>query len=342
MPALREADLATFLKLKSTASCGLLLFGNDDAAIQAALRQVMNAMTSDEEALRLDATSLRNDPARLDDAFRAMSLLGGRRLVIVSDIDENSLTHLTSVLDAKTPGNFVVLVAGSLKKDSKLKARAETSPLWGVVGLYEEGASQLEIRVQTKLKQLGLTCDPEAAARIVGLGGTDRGILESECEKLALFVYPEKHVSTAHVEASCGDQASYESDALCNAVLDGDADAADRIFASMQVSGDAKSVLIMLQFYLTRLETVSAALARGSDVMSACRMAKPPFFGAQQSTASRLVKTLSGDDLARAQSSVQQAMLHARQMGDLGDAITSRCLLSLARMSRHVRNRAAG
>jgi hypothetical protein len=42
------------------------------------------------------------------------------------------------------------------------------------------------------------------------------------------------------------------------------------------------------------------------------------------------------------QVSVQQAILQSRQMADLGEAITGRCVLSVARLARQLRARANG
>jgi DNA polymerase III subunit delta len=92
---------------------------------------------------------------------------------------------------------------------------------------------------------------------------------------------------------------------------------------------------------LARLEAVSAAMARGLDLSSACRAARPPIFDKQQAAAGRQLRVLSGDDLGKAQVAVQAAILQSRQMADLGDAITARCLLSLARMARQARAKAA-
>ena len=139
----------------------------------------------------------------------------------------------------------------------------------------------------------------------------------------------------------CGDQAEFESDSLIAAVLDGDPDLADRMFSSMSVSGDSKSVLIMMQMHLARLESVSAAMARGADFSSACRAAKPPIFDKQQVSAGRHLRVFSGDDLGKAQAAVQHAILQSRQLGDLGDAVTGRCLLSMARMARQLRIKSA-
>ena len=330
MAALREHDLAEFLKRKHAAFNGLLLFGYDESAISSAVRQVVAAMPDGEEPLRLDASSLKSDPAALDDAFRSMSLLGDRRLIIVAGVDENHLSHVQQVLDTKTPGNFVVLVAGSLKKGSKFRSAVEGNPLFAAMGFYEETGGALVLRVQTVLRQYSMGFADGAAERFVDLCGADRSVQISEAEKLALYCYPNKTVSIADVEAVCGDQAAFEADTLIAAVLDGDLERTDRMFSSMMLSGDAKSVLIMLQMYLARLENVSAGLS-----------AKPPFFGSQQEMAGRQLRLLSGDDLGRMQVAVQAAILQSRQMADLGDAITGRCLLSLARMVRQSRARAA-
>lgn len=340
MAAFRESDLADFLKRKRAQFNGLLLYGNDDSAMGAAVTQVIVAMPDAEEPLRMEASALRSDPALLDDAFRSLSLLGDRRIIVVAGVDDNMLPLLQPILAETALGNFVVLVAGGLKKDSKLRLAAEGSMRFGGIGYYEEIGPAILLRIQTVMKQRGFSFEEGALDRFVDLCGSDRSVLLNEAEKLALYCHPQTVISVADVEAACGDQAEFEADQLISAVLDGEPERADRMFGSMVQSGDAKSVLIMFQMYLARLESVSAALARGMDVANASRTAKPPFFGPQQA-AGRQLRVLSGDDLGRMQVSVQQAILQSRQMADLGDAITGRCLLSLARMVRQSRARAA-
>jgi DNA polymerase III subunit delta len=341
MAILRESDLADFLKRKAAQFNGLLFFGNDDSAISAAVTQVIAAMPDGDEPLRLEASDLRSNPAGLDDAFRSLSLLGDRRVIVVTGLDDNHLTALQPLLSEQALGNFLVLVAGGLKKDSKLKAAAEASQRISVTGYYEETGGAVLLRIQMVMKQRGLAFEDGALERFVDLCGNDRSVLLNEAEKLALYCHPNPVITVDDVEAACGDQAEFEADQLIGAVLDGDIERADRIYTSMEQSGDAKSVLIMMQMYLARLESVSAALARGGDLAGATRAAKPPFFGPQQQAAGRQVRLLSGDDLGRMQVSVQQAILQSRQMADLGDAITGRCLLSLARMVRQLRAKAA-
>jgi DNA polymerase III subunit delta len=342
MAALREQDLSDFLKKKSAQQNGLLLYGNDAAAIAAAVRLVVAAFSGGEEALRLEASAIRADPGLLDDAFRGMSLLGDRRLIIVDGVGEQQLGLVQSVLSAQAVGNFVVLVAESLKRDSKLKLAVESALLFSSVSFYEETGGALVQRAETVLRQRGMSFESGAAERFVDLCGGDRMVVMAEAEKLSLYCWPNTSISIADVEATCGDQAEFEADALIQTMLDGELETTDRIFTSMRESGDAKSVLIMVQMHLARLEQVSAAVAKGVDLSSACRAARPPFFDKQQTAAARHLRVFSGDDLGRVQVSVQQAILHARQMADLGDAVTGRCVLSVARLARQLRARANG
>jgi DNA polymerase III delta subunit len=261
---------------------------------------------------------------------------------VVSGIEESHLAAVQSILDETAAANFVVLLSHSLKKGSKFRTAVEENPLFAAIGFYEEtGKAALILRVQIIVKPLGLGFAEGAAERFVDLCGSDRSVLVNEAEKVAVYCHPSKVIEIADVEAVCGDQAEFETDALLQAVFDGEVEAADRIFSSMSLSGDSKSVLIMAQMYLGRLEAVSAALARGGDLSSACRAARPPVFDKQQAMVGRQLRIFSGDDLGRAQVSIQTAILQSRQMAELGDAITGRCLLSLARMARQLRLRAA-
>jgi DNA polymerase III subunit delta len=341
MGVLREPDLADFLKRKAAKFNGLLLFGNDDGAISAAARQVIASFSGGEEPLKLDASAIVSDPGLLSDAFLSMSLLGDRRLIIVNGVSDNHVSHVQSVVNSQALGNFVLFIAESLKKGSKLRDIIEASTLMTSISFYAEGEAALIVRTQTLMRERGATFEEGAAERFVELLGSDRSVLMGEVEKLSLFVHPATSISISDVENICGDQASFEADNVISSLMEGNLDETDRIYTSMLLSGDNKSVLIMVQMYLSRLENVSAAVARGADAMSACRSAKPPFFDKQQQAVLRYIRFLSGDDLGRMQTSVQQAILQSRQNADLGDAITGRCLLSLARMTRQLRARAA-
>ena len=169
-------------------------------------------------------------------------------------------------------------------------------------------------------------------------------MLVNEADKLALYCYPNKTISVADVEAICGDQASLNRMRLIAAVLDGDVETADRIFASMALSGDAKSVLIMFQMYRCTAGGCQCRLGTRCVIWtSACRAAKPPVFDKQKTAAGRQVRVFSGDDLGQGSGrcAARHVCNHVRWL-TLADAITARCLLSLARMARQLQGEGSG
>jgi DNA polymerase III subunit delta len=334
MAAVSDTELLAYVARKHAGLNGALLFGTEESNIATAARQVISALKLDDEPLRLVSSALRNDHAALDDAFRAMSLLGGRQAIIVSGCEETHLAWLQPVIESTSLGNFVVLLSGSLNKSSKLRALASASPRFVVTGFYEESADALFIRIRNNVTARGLQFAEGAVERFLALCGTDRGIVDMELEKLCTYVLPGTNISMEDVVASCGDQASFDFDKLTNAVMDGRLEEADRIFDTLRADGEWKQALIMMQMHLARLEQVRAALDRGDDLEKAFRAARPPIFFGAQKTIGRQVRNLSMPDLVKAQAQVQQAVLQSRQLGDLAETITARTFLSLARAMR--------
>ena len=68
----------------------------------------------------------------------------------------------------------------------------------------------------------------DAAEHFLRLVGSNRAQVDSELEKLMLFCWPTKLITAEDVDASCGDQASFDMDVLTSAVLDGDLDTVDQ------------------------------------------------------------------------------------------------------------------
>lgn len=336
MAAVSDSELLDVVTKKHASLNGVLLFGTEEANISTAARQVISALRLEDEPTRLVSSSLRNDQSALDSAFKAMSLLGGRQAVVVDGCEEAHAAWLMPVIDAKSLGNFVVLVAGSLNKSSKLRTAATGSSFFVASGFYEESSDAILIRIRIATNARGLSFAEGAAERFLALCGTDRGIVAMELEKLCTYVLPATEISIEDAEASCGDQASFDFDKLTNAVMEGRLEEADRIFDTLRADGEWKLALIMVQMHLTRLEQVRAALDRGDDMEKAFRATKPPVFFGQQKIIAKQVRSFSLAELVKAQSMIQNAILQSRQIGDLAETLTGRALLSLARAARQL------
>jgi DNA polymerase III subunit delta len=340
MPALREDQFAAFLSRQMTLAVGLLIYGDDSAAAEDLGRQAATKATGgDVQAImRLEASLLSSDPSRISDEVMALSLLGGRSAILVSGCDDNTLKYTGSIISSPSPANFLVLVAGSLTKSSKLRAACEQAERFYCLPLYEAKADTILASISKILEQQGLKLDADAARHFVDIVGTDRMTAQREAEKLGTYAHGQSTISVADIDAVCGDTASFDADALVDAVFGGDLEATERISLAMEGEGSsARPVLPLLMSHVSRLQSLHLEMAKGMTADSAIAAAKPiVFFNRRRAMADHLRK-LDLAKLDHVQSQLASAIIASRKTAALAQAITNRCLLSVARLVRSSR-----
>jgi len=217
-----------------------LITGGDRPKIQRALRRLRDRVG--EDAVEL----LSADDAAGEDAVAAcnsMGLLGGgRRLVIVEDVDRWKAADakvIAAYLASPAPDTVLALVAGELKKDSALgKACAKA----GDVLVYDVAKRRLPEWVKQQFAERSVDADPEAARLLVEIVGEDPEELASEVDKIATWAAGQP-VGVREVEqlaAGCAEIPGYDLTdawgrrdlpgalAACQTLLDRSGDPASR------------------------------------------------------------------------------------------------------------------
>jgi DNA polymerase III subunit delta len=129
----------------------------------------------------------------------AGSLFGGRRLVVVSDVDgvrrENRMSggwkaaeveRVVAYLGSPAPDTVLALVAEELKDDSTLgKAIVKRGQVLRFDVSKRQG--QLERWVIERFRAAGVKAEPEAAKALVQIAGDDVQVLASEIDKIATW-----------------------------------------------------------------------------------------------------------------------------------------------------------
>jgi DNA polymerase III subunit delta len=327
--AVREADLLDVLKRKSNPLNGVLIFGSDDGLVGSVVASVLKQLAAPEDVTRLAPSDVREDPARLDEVVRSQSFLGGRQLVLLEGCADHHVKLVEPFVRSSTPGNFLVLVSGSLGKSSVLRSLAESAEHFGCVPVYEDRPSDILSRVVRVLGANGLSFGEGAAERFMALCGTDRSLALNEAEKLALYCQGQSMISDVDVSACCGDQASYDLDMLIDACLGGDSLAVDRMFHALE-DGEWRSLLPLLSGHLARLTQLRADADRLGGLEAALRAARPPVFFGRKAAFSQQLKAFDLETLLRTQLTVEHAVEQSRRLPDLAPELAGRLLLSLA------------
>jgi DNA polymerase-3 subunit delta len=241
---------------------------------------VTGALLPDEEAAHWNREVLHADQLTPDDlvnAGAALSLFGGRRLVLVrgvGDLPAKTADRLRDALAAArragpgwpAEGTTVLLVAaGADRRAPGLRILPE--------------ADQVEVRppagravvgwVRERARSASLDLPPDAAQALVDLVGEDLSRLAAEIEKAAIYAGGDRRVSEEVVRALAGETRTRQYWELTQALEEARRSDALRIVSQLLASGDGPLILLAwLAGYLRDLWRVLPAAA-GGDVREA-------------------------------------------------------------------------
>jgi DNA polymerase-3 subunit delta len=259
-----------------------LITGNDRPKIQRARRRLRERIGEDAVEL-LSANEASGDDAVA--ACNAIGLLGGgRRLVIVEDVDRWKAADAKAVgayLADPAPDTVLALVAVELKKDSAL---GKVCTKAGEVLVYDVTKRRLPEWVTKQFSDRGVSVDPEGARLLVEVVGEDPEELATEVDKIATWA-GEDPVGAREVEQLAAGSAEVPGFELTDAWGRRDLPAALAVCQSLlERSGDPVSRTVpaligLLVGHVGRVRTCQAYEEEGLSVReAAARLKRHPFY----------------------------------------------------------------
>ncbi len=316
----------------------VLLHGYDDSATRELADRMARQFQDAGNPLAVEsfaASVLAKDPNALAAAAAAVSMFGDRTLVRVDGAEEDTLPAVTAVLDGPGDGNPVIVVAGALKKTSKLLARVEADPHGLAYGIPEARPGDVAGLVDEAGRDFGALPGRSAARALFDACGGDRAVLRRELEKLALYLdaTPDKPLTfeltdLAAIGADVGDA---ELGALVAGVAGGDAAAADLQLNRLAAQNVAAIQIVraVSRRFWTLLD-LRAAVDGGASPQSAVEGARPPVFWkdkpALMAELARWRTPMVRSALARLLG-VERAI---KRSGSAGEVLATQALLGLA------------
>lgn len=339
MGVLKAAAFDGFLRNPPLGLCAVLIHGADAGAVRELARRVVVRITGSADdpfnVVRLDDAALASDPGRLTDEAASLSMLGGRRVVWITDADQAFFKSVEPILNGSGSGNLIVAESGNLAKSSRLRTLFEKHERSLAVAVYEDDGDQLAALSESILSPLGLVLASDARARLLELLGTDRAAARQEIEKLATYCLGGAEIRLEDVEAICGESLSGDTDGLIDAVYGGEVENVDRGFMSLTASGtDPGRILTLAGLHAVKLQSLKLDVERGMRVEDALRSAKPPVFFKRHEAVRLQLRIWDLAALLSAASTLSSCTQQMRRTPALAQTLASRTLLALARNGR--------
>ncbi len=320
-----------------------LLYGPDEAASRELAARLGKSLGADAERIDLSGAVLKADPARLTDEAAAIALFGGRRHIRVEPAGDEILAAVEALLEAPAAGNPVAVIAGNLRKDSKLLKLALAHPAVLALASYAPEGGDADRLVLTMARELGVSMRPDVARRIAAGMAGDRALIARELEKLALFVdaAPDRpgEIDHAALDALGADSEEGDLSRLVDAVLGGKVDVAEAELA--RLVGDGVDAIPICRAMLRRLHLLAdlgGSVAEGNAVESVMGGgAGRALFWKDKAAVSGQLSRWRPPDIATALERFLQAEREVKRSGGVGLVAVGEELLMVGRAAARMR-----
>ncbi len=279
-----------------------LFHGPDVAQSRALGTRLVGSLGADR--FMIISSAIKSDPATLADEAGALSLFGGKRVIWIEPAGEDIVNAVQALLDAPSPENPVVAIAGSLKKSSGLLKLAEASPDAVAFAAYLPEGQDAERMVIDLGRRHGLKILPPVAARIAASCGADQALAARELEKLALYLDSSPN-SPRDLDQDAVDEVGAIQEGnffrLADFALGGEVTMLLDELGRLTAGGtEAISVVRSLQRRLLMLAPVRARIERGESPAAAVRSLGSWVFGKNKDMIAAMLEKWSAADLATA------------------------------------------
>ena len=320
--------------LRNPGACRFaLLYGDDEGLIRetalALTRQVTGCLSDPFLIVEL----MRDGWGRIAAEMAALSMIGGRRVVIVREATDAALASITQAL--KGPGTALLVVEAAGLSKGRLRSFAEATADGVAVACYPEQGRALGDLIKGILSSFEVEADQDALEWLTDILAGNRAIVRNEVEKLALLAGPGERLDLKLAQIGTGDGAAVAGgDGLLAATL-GKAEAADLIVESAIADGlNGVALMRMCLAHLQKLHQARLQISRGMTAGDAVRAMRPPVFFKATAQMVSALGLWSSDRLLQLIEEARCVELACKQTGSRPELLAQRFIYRLALVAR--------
>ena len=338
---LNARDATGYFAKPDPARTGLLIYGVDAMRVALKRQQVILALLGKDanEEMRLTRMAggdLRKDPVQLIDAIKAVGFFPGPRAAFVEEATDAAAPAIIAALSDWQPGDAQIIVtAGALKPNSKLRKAFEGHANAFAVGIYDNPPTRAEI--ERALAEAGIRDVPtDAMAALTGLANDlGPGDFARTLEKLSLYKLGDTSAVTLEDIDACAPQSTEAAlDDMLNIVAEAHADKIGPLLRRLQAQG---TNAVSLCIGATRhFRTLYAAASDPGGAAAGVGRLRPPVYGQRRDRIVRQAQNWGAVKLETALTVLTDTDLQLRSAGQTAPAmaVMERALIRLAMLGR--------
>ena len=270
--------------------CRAVLFYGPDAGLvrerAGRIKKIVLASNDDPFALvEIEESKLLADTARLADELLAISLMGGKRLIIIRDAGDKTTGIIKDAAPHLHDQVFLVVMAGELQARSSLRAHFEADPKLAAMACYRDETRDVQDIINKTFAAAGISAAREVTDYLAQQLGNDRYVTMQELEKIVTFAGDTKRLTLEEAQALVDYNREANLDDIVQAVADKNLQALEKMLQiHLREGTQPVAYLRALQRYFNRLYSINAQVSAGQRLDMVIANLKPKvFFKAEQS-----------------------------------------------------------
>ena len=335
---LQARQIDGFLKSPDKAVRAVLVYGPDQGLVKERAKilglKIVPDLNDPFNAAHLTGDLIEADASRFFDEVNSQSLMGGTRLIRITDVDNKFAVHLKDWLKSNpSDGALVVIEGGALGPRDALRKHCEEAPNAAALPCYVPDERDMMVFIRDQVREQGKAIDNDAVSWLSQALKGDRATAKMEIEKLCLYVGANQNmISLRDAQASCGENGDQGLDDLVEATFGRNPlKAMSTLHRLMDEGTDIIVIERTLQNHIRRLHQVKIDVEEnGQPIELAMKKLQPPVFFKQEDRFRSQVNKFSGPYLRKLLARLSEIEAETKRTGTPSKALISDALLKLS------------
>ncbi len=339
----KQVQIDRFLKKPDTSLKVVVIYGTNGGLIAEYVKNFTKAIVPDiNDAFQVSNLlweNISSDVGLLAGEYGAQSLLGGRRVVIVQEVDNNLTKPLKSMLDTVNSDTLLILSSTSLNKKSSLVSLAEERDDFASIPCYEDRDEAIFATAKQMFIDGGYTINNEALQLLCSRLSNDRKSNISEIEKLMIYMGTRKNITNDDVIQVISDNSAASGDDVCYFTASGQTDKALQAYNKLLNEGsEPASIIRNLMYHFMKILGSVAQMEKGETLDAAIAKITPPIIFFRKNSFKTQVSMWKRERLLGVMELLYKAERDCKTTGMPAEEIVSYTIMQIASAAAKMRS----
>lgn len=277
----KQAQIDKYLKRPDGSLKCVLVYGTNEGLQSEYVRSFVKAISPDvNDPFRvayLNGADVNGDAGILFGEYGSQSLMGGRRVIVVRDADNNLTKILKSLFETTNSDALLIVSSSSLNKKSSLVKLAEESENFAAIACYEDRDEDIYAAARNMFVENGFTISNEALQVLCARLSNDRKSTLGEIEKLMTYMGDRKNITVENVTAVISDNSASSADDVCYFTASGQTEKALAAYQKLLNEGSEPiSIIRNVTYHFNKILTCLGMMEEGETIDKAIMRLSPP------------------------------------------------------------------